>query len=722
MAGVVTLVFKRIGQPVVLGYLLAGFLVGPEISFLPTIQEREAIKIWAEIGVIVLLFGLGLEFSFKKLASVGRGATVTAVTEIVSMFGLGYLVGRIFGWGTMDSVFLGGILSISSTTIIIRAIDELGMKQRGFVSLVFGVLIVEDLVAVLLMVLLSTIAVSHSFEGLQLLTSAARLAFFLSLWFLAGIFIVPWFLRRIRPLMNSENYLIASLGLCFVMVVVATHSGFSPALGAFIMGSILAETPDGEKIEHGLKPVRDLFAAIFFVSVGMLIEVKTLQEHWLVVVVLSVITILGKLVSTSLGALLAGQSLRHSVQAGMSLAQIGEFSFIIATLGLTLKVTSDFLYPIAVAVSAITTFTTPYMIRIADPTYSWIDQRLPQAWRERLAGIAEAPGQKMLGDRHISYLRVFFSSILVIAIALSSSQWLYPWLESHFDSEPMARLVTLMVALFASFPFHWAILSRPSNLGARPFTQTDLRNLTRQALLSWLGRVGLSIFLLAFVVSQFTSAVGGFLVVSGLAIFTGWIGYRNFAGIYQWLESQFIKHLNEKERQAVATEKPKLAPWDAHLAEIEVHPDSTVVGQTLAELALRESVGVTVALIERGSRRILAPGRDTVFMAFDRVYVIGTDDQLARLSNLLEADRRAGETKDVNYGLDTLTLSSGSPFIGRTIRDSGIREATDGLIVGVERNGQRILNPDSLLTLQLDDLLWIVGDRERIQQAPISQS
>ncbi|RYZ97261.1 MAG: cation:proton antiporter, partial [Proteobacteria bacterium] len=357
VAAIVTLVFKKLKQPVVLGYLIAGFIVGPHFKLTPTVVDGEGLKVWAEIGVIFLLFGLGLEFSFRKLAEVGRTATITAVMEIAVMLGAGFALGQAFGWSRMDSLFLGGILSISSTTIIVRAFEELGLRQRRFTAVVFGVLIVEDLLAILLLVLLSSVAATQTLSGEALVNSSLKLVFFLVLWFVVGMYVLPSFLRRAKALLNDETTLIVSVGLCFMMVVLASRAGFSPALGAFVMGSLLAETRERERIEHLILPVRDLFAAVFFVSVGTMIDPSTLSQSFWPIIAITVVTIVGKFVGSASGALLAGTNLRHAVQSGMSLAQIGEFSFIIATLGVTLKVTSDSLYPIAVAVSAITTFT-----------------------------------------------------------------------------------------------------------------------------------------------------------------------------------------------------------------------------------------------------------------------------------------------------------------------------------------------------------------------------
>ncbi|RZK61625.1 MAG: cation:proton antiporter, partial [Pedobacter sp.] len=445
-------IFKKIKQPLVLGYILAGLLVGPHLDFFPSVTDTKSINIWGEIGVIFLLFSLGLEFSFKKLVKVGGSASITAVVEVVFMLVIGFSAGKLMGWKTMDSIFLGGILSVSSTTIIIRAFEELGVKHKKFAGLVFGVLIVEDLVAILLLVLLSTLAVSQQFAGSEMLISILKLAFFLVLWFLGGIFLIPTFLKATRKLMNDETMLVVSLALCLIMVLLAVKVGFSPALGAFIMGSILAETTQAEKIEHLTKSVKDLFAAVFFVSVGMLIDPKILVDYALPIVIVTLATILGKFLSSSLGALLSGQPLKTSVQAGMSLAQIGEFSFIIATLGLTLKVTSDFLYPIAVAASAITTFTTPYLIKLSEPFYQFLTRILPKKWVDGISRYSSSTaGITTLSDWKIllrSYaFNTIIHSVIIIAVIFLASRYVQPFIAKNVVN----GLKSTIISLVASF-------------------------------------------------------------------------------------------------------------------------------------------------------------------------------------------------------------------------------------------------------------------------------
>jgi len=438
-AAITTLVFRTLKQPVVLGYLVAGLLIGPHVTFLPTVTELGSIKVWAEMGVIFLLFGLGLEFSFKKLADVGKSASIVASIEVLFMLGLGYLTGQAFGWSQMDSLFLGGILSISSTTIIVKAFEELGLKGSKFVSVVFGVLIVEDLFAILLLVLLSTLAVTQSLSGSALIVSSLQLGFFLILWFLVGLYALPVILRYIRKQLTDETVLIVSIALCLMMVILSTKVGFSPALGAFVMGSILAETREGKRIEQLIVPVRDLFAAIFFVSVGMMMDPRMIMKHLSAIIIITVLTIVGKFLSTTLGAVLSGQSLKHSVQSGMSLAQIGEFSFIIATLGLSLNVTSDFLYPIAVAVSVITTFTTPYLIQYSEPFYQWLIKRIPKTVLKRLDKYQVAMSVKS-EESIFSLLRkaygpmLLLNSVMVIAITLGVKRFILPYMRETFGN------------------------------------------------------------------------------------------------------------------------------------------------------------------------------------------------------------------------------------------------------------------------------------------------
>lgn len=721
-AGITTLIFKKIRQPLVLGYILTGLLVGPHVSLLPTVSDPESIKIWAEIGVIFLLFSLGLEFSFKKLIKVGGSASITAVVEVVCMLAIGYFTGQALGWSAMDSIFLGGILSVSSTTIIIRAFEELGVKSQKFASLVFGILVVEDLVAIVLLVLLSTVAVSQQFAGAEMLTSVLKLSFFLVLWFLAGIFLIPSFLRSARSLMNDETLLVVSLGLCLLMVVLATAAGFSPALGAFIMGSILAETTQAERIEHLIKSVKDLFGAIFFVSVGMLIEPDMLILYAGPVVLITVITIVGKLVSTSLGALLSGQSLKNSVQAGMSLAQIGEFSFIIATLGLTLKVTSDFLYPIAVAVSAVTTFTTPYLIRYSEPFYTACQRILPQSWTAWLnryqSGtqvISTVSNWKKMFRSYIFSIVIY--SVILFSIILISTTFLSPFIALHIADGIRGILLTGTLTFMAMAPFLWALAIRRPQRKAYQDLWVNNKYSRGPLIALEISRIALAVF---FVVLSLYQLASSWLVLLGavaIAAAAVILFSRKLQSLYSWIESRFLSNLNERETNEEEAATPHLVPWDAHIARFKVAPDSSVVGQTLSELAVREKFGVSVALIDRGNRSITAPGGHERLYPGDVLSLIGTDEQFSTLQPLIESapEGQAQQSRHTDISLQRILIDSKSSLMGRSIKDSGIREGATAMVVGLERAGQRLLNPEASTIFQEGDTVWIVGDAATVK-------
>ncbi|RNI25842.1 cation:proton antiporter [Rufibacter latericius] len=721
-AGITTLLFKKLKQPLVLGYIIAGLLVGPHVALFPTIMENESITIWAEIGVIFLLFSLGLEFSFKKLVKVGGASSVMALIEVVVMLLLGYLAGKILGWSTMDSIFLGGILSISSTTIIIRAFDELGVKSQRFAGLVFGVLIVEDLVAILLLVLLSTLAVSQQFAGTEMLAAVLKLAFFLMLWFLGGIFLIPTFLRKASKLMNDETLLIVSLALCFLMVILAAQAGFSPALGAFIMGSILAETTKAEKIEHLISSVKDLFGAIFFVSVGILIDPATIVNYAGPIAVITIVTLVGKFLSISAGGLISGQGLKTSIQSGMSVSQIGEFSFIIATLGVTLKVTSDFLYPVAVAVSAITTFTTPYMIKLAEPLYRTVDRVLPEKWRKSLnqyssgtQTISTTSDWKLVLQSYGINLVVF--SVIIISIVLLSGRYLNPLITQHVVEGTLGNIATTVITLIFMAPFLWALAVHHPQKEAQGRIWAN-RNYRSLIIVLEFGRIAVAILFIGFLLNQFFSVqlavFGGLLITALMVVFS-----KRIQRFYIRIENRFVRNLNAREIQEAAKMHHTLTPWDVHLTSFDVMPESAVVGQSLLDLQIREKYGINVAVIERGDRTILAPTRNELLFPKDKLYVFGSDEQMEAFRQFIQnkvllPDEVEGQKEEVR--LQKLQVKSDSALLHKSIRNSGVRDKTKGLIVGIERKGQRILNPDSELVFEEGDLVWIVGVPRRIKQ------
>jgi CPA2 family monovalent cation:H+ antiporter-2 len=711
---IVTLLFKKLKQPLVLGYLIAGFLVGPNFRLFPTITDVESIKVWAEIGVIFLLFSLGLEFSFRKLISVGAPASITAIVEVIVMLAIGYVTGSLLGWSKLDSIFLGGVLSISSTTIIIRAFDELGVKGRKFAGLVFGILVVEDIVAIVLLVLLSTLAVSAQFSGTEMLWSVTKLVFFLMLWFLSGIFILPTALRRLKSLMSEETLLILSIALCLFMVWLATVAGFSPALGAFIMGSILAETAYGSKIEHLIKGVKDLFGSIFFVSVGMLIDPPMLVEYAGPIALITVITIVGKTLSTTTGALLSGQSLKTSIQSGMSLSQIGEFSFIIATLGMTLKVTSAFLYPIAVAVSALTTFTTPFMIRLSDPLYNWLNKTLHPKIIHAINRYSNKPQNVGNGSEWQQFLKshllnTVLQLVIIIAVILLSVNYLLPYIQTTLNDSLAARIIAVIVTFGLISPFLWALaIKQPKRETIRQiWTQTR----SRQGLIFFQAlRFLLAIFIVAFLVSRFfTATIAG--TIAAVVLLTLIVMSKKISAFYLRIEDRFLANFYEKENENNVED---LSPWDAHMEKFEVKADWNGVGKNLETLQLREKFGINIATIERGTKVINAPQRDEVIFPYDSLLVIGTDEQLEKFRVDIEATATPREKKKPEVTLWHYKVNEGSILVDKSIRESGIRERTRGLVVGVETKGSRIVNPDSGHVIHAGDVIWIVGDKLRL--------
>jgi CPA2 family monovalent cation:H+ antiporter-2 len=734
-AALTTLLFKKIKQPLVLGYIIAGVLVGPYLSLTPTIVDTENIKVLAQMGVIFLLFNLGLEFSFKKLMRVGGSASVTALIEISCMAISGYYLGKWMGWSNMDSLFLGGMVAGSSTTIIIKAFDELGLKTRQFARVVFGVLVIEDIVVIMLMVMLSTVAVTKQFEGSEMLFIVAKLLFFLVLWFIGGIFLIPTLLKKAKKFLDDETLLILSLGLCLGMVVLATQAGFSAELGAFIMGSILAETVKAEKIEHLLKPVKDLFGAIFFVSVGMLIDPQAIIEYRWPVLWVTLLVLFGKLFGVTLGALISGQPLKQSIEIGMSMAQIGEFAFIVATLGLTLGVISEFLFPVAIGVSAITTFTTPYRIKFSIPLYNFLEKNLPAKWIKALNNYssstqniqAESDWKKVLK----SYLGIAITNgIILLAILLLADNFLIPFLNRNIENNITRNIILFTITMATCAPFLWAFMAkRPNKLSYKElwlhkkYSRGPL--LILEIIRSVIGVLFISIWINKFFPTGIAFIIVIVLIIAVLLFFS-----NRIQKFYDKIETRFITNLNaretfalkEEEKQKILLEqfnpKADLSPWDAHMVDVQVNPHADYLGKTLLELQWRERFGVNIAYIKRGDNLIYAPGRNNRLLPFDHVGIIATDEQMLTFQRVLDAKESIDLVDDdiEEIILKKIVVDEFNKLKGLSIRESQIRERTNGLIVGIERDGNRILNPDSAILFEWGDIVWIVGERKKIQR------
>jgi len=727
---ITTLLFRKIKQPLVLGYIIAGFIVGPYISFTPSVTDIDNVETLAEIGVIFLLFSLGLEFSFRKLKRVGGPASITAIVEIIVITLSGYLLGTWMGWSLMDSVFLGGMLASSSTTIIIKAFDELKIKTQHFTRVVVGVLIVEDIVVIMLMVLLSTISVTQEIEGMETLLSILKLGFFLILWFLAGIFLIPTLLKKAKKLLDEETLLILSIGLCLGMVVLATQVGFSAELGAFIMGSILAETTSAEKIEHLTKPVKDLFGAVFFVSVGMMIDPATIIEYIGPIFWVTLLVLFGKLISTSVGAVISGQPLKQSVQVGMSMAQVGEFAFIVASLGISLGVTSDFLFPVAVGVSAITTFTTPYMIKLSPRLYEFLLKILPVRWVSGLNNYSSGTREiqvksnwKSILNRYIN--NVLTNGIITLAIFFISLEFFMPFLQNHIHDQFTCNLTVLVVTLTVAAPFLWALMAKRFTDLAYRELWVEKKQYAGPLFLLEIVRVIIGILIIGFLLDRLFSPsiailVGFPLIIAAIVLFSG-----RMNKFYHRLEGRFMSNLMARDKSeddnkilpGLLKSHPDLNPWDASIVDMEVRQNAAYVGKTLEELRWREKYGINIACIKRGDRFIFSPDKNARLLAFDHIGIIGTDDQLQAFRPAFEASENFDHA-DLNiddFAVHKIIVDETNKLKGKTIRDSGIRERTGGLVIGIERDNYRVLNPDPDLTFKWGDIVLIAGERGKLQ-------
>ncbi|MCM2322857.1 MAG: cation:proton antiporter [Oligoflexia bacterium] len=720
VAGLVTLVFQRIRQPVVLGYIIAGIIVGPHVLPGAMVADIPNIRIWAELGVIFLMFSLGLDFSFRKLAKVGLSSSFTAAFEVSVMLGVGYLCGRLLGWRTFDAVFLGAILAISSTTVIIKALDELGLRTRRFSELIFGVLIVEDLVAVLILVALSTAAVSTGFSGLALLLSTGKLVLVIGTWFLVGYFAVPRFVRYVGKVGNDEMLTILSLGLCLFLAVLASAFNYSVALGAFIMGSILAESTESHRIGDLIAPLKDLFAAIFFVSIGMLMDPVAILANIGPILLITVVYVVAKITAVTVAALLSGQTLRTSIQVGFGLAQIGEFSFIIATLGQSLRVTSDFLFPIAVAVSLITTFMTPYLIRVSHDVAVLVERRLPVPARELLGRYAAWSQERRAGHgKREAFYRLFLrwalNGLTVTAVFILVGETVLPFFRWKLSLSPaLASSLGWGVAVVLSAPFLWAMLSlfkgfRLSDQEEAP-PHGGLLFVIRILTGFWIGMVSLKFFAARYAVVF----IGAFIAILFVVF------YRQLEASYRWFETRFLSTFDAAPKSPKKRDVLKhLAPWDAHLVRIKVHPNAEIAGRKIRDVALRKKYGLNIVAIQRGLRTIVAPSPEEMLFPKDELLVLGTDEQIESVR--FEIEKPPGlDTRYQNplagYELKSVLLAAGSELCGLSIRQTGIGERFGAMIVGLERGDRRIINPDSGLTLVAGDILWVVGETEKLSQ------
>ena len=731
VAGIVTLVFKKLKQPLVLGYIVAGFLVSPHMPYTASVVDMEDIHLWADIGVMFLLFSLGLDFSFKKILKMGASPIISTITIIFCMSMLGVCAGHAFGWSRMDCIFLGGMLAMSSTTIIYKAFDDLGLRQQQFAGLVMSVLILEDILAIVMMVMLSAIASGNNLEGGQMVGAIVKIAFFLILWLIVGIFAVPIFLRKVRDLINAEVLLIVSLGLCCAMAVFSTKVGFSSAFGAFIMGSILAETVEAEKIEKLVEPVKNLFGAIFFVSVGMLVDLDILTNYAGAIAALVLTILMGQAVFGSLSFMLGGESLKSAMRCGFSMAQIGEFSFIIASLGLSLGVISDYLYPVVVAVSVITTFLTPYMIRLATPAYTALEHRLPVELISSLNHLTTSrpsTQKNSLWKRLLTQMTIntIVYSILTSAVIALMFTFVLPFTHELFPSWGLhwyGNAITGVLTVLFMAPFLRAMVMK-KNRSEEWRTLWEESNRNRVPLLfTVLVRAVLAISFLFYVfnyLSHFTNAI---MITIGVVVMILIVLSRSIKRRSILLERLFINNLRSRdiEAQVHGKKRPlyegKLLDRDVHIAEFDIPGDSVWMGSSLKQLNLGRKYGVHVSSIMRGGHRLNIPDGDYVIYPYDRLQVIGSDEQLSKFQQALatEVFNEETELEKREMKLRQLIIDADSPFIGKTLQESGIRSTYSCMVVGLEEGKENLSSVPATRRFQEGDILWVVGEEEALK-------
>ena len=735
VAGFVTLLFKKLKQPLVLGYIVAGFLVSPHMSYTMSVVDQGDIQTWADIGVIFLLFSLGLDFSIKKILKMGASPIIAACTIIFSMMVLGVIVGHSFGWKEMDCIFLGGMVAMSSTTIIYKAFSDMGLTQQGFASTVMSVLILEDILAIVMMVMLSTVASGNSPDGVQLLGSIMKIGFFLVLWFVVGLFAIPLFLRSVRKILNSETLLIVSLGFCCLMAVISTQVGFSAAFGAFVMGSILAETVEADKIIRLVDPVKNLFGAIFFVSVGMLVKPDVIVQYAIPILLLVITILVGQALFGTLGYLLGGQTLKNAMRCGFSMAQVGEFAFIIATLGKSLGVISEFLYPVVVAVSVITTFLTPYMIRAAEPCYNVLVKHLPKRWVRRLTHIQTNNAGESASTNNLWKVlmkKMIFNTLIygilsaaVIAIMFSAALPIcrnlsIKWTGSHWIGNAVCGFLTI---LFIA-PFLRSIVMKQNHSEAFKELWTDRRINRLPLTATILARVLIALSFIFYICNYLTRFKNALMIAVAvglliLMLLSRWLKKRSIT-----LERLFIQNLQSRDIEAQKQGKKKplfanhLIDRDIHIANLELPDDSLWAGKTLYSLKLRNRFGVHISSILRGSKHINIPNGGTILFPGDKLQAIGNDEQLTKLSKAMKAELQPTITDIEKHEmkLRSFTISKTSPFIGKTLKDSGIRDEYNCMVVGVDEGQKNLTLITPSRSLQAGDVLWVVGEEKDLER------
>lgn len=718
LGAIVTLLFKKLKQPVVLGYILAGFLASPKFVYLPSISNLDNIEFWADLGIVVLMFTLGLEFSFKKLMNSGSSAIMTALIIICGMSFAGFGVGKLLHLNSINCIFLGGMISMSSTTIILKTLTDLGLRQKKFASLVLAVLIIEDLFAVLMLVLLSSLAMGNV-EGTDLLFSVAKLVFFLIIWFVVGVYILPSFLTRVRDFLNAETLLVVAMGLCFSMAIFSVMCGFSLELGAFVMGSILAGTMVAERMEKVVQPVKDLFGAVFFISVGMMVDPGVLATYWSEILLLAVVVIIGMITFGTLGMLATGQTLRVAIESGFTLTQVGEFSFIIASLGMSLGVLEESLYPIIVAVSVITIFTTPYFVKMSQPAYKFVESHLPEKLRFLIdrysTQVADSSETKRLWRSILStYIwRILLYSVVLTAIVLISQKALFPLCE-HYLNE-WGRFAATAITFVIMFPFLFALFNSSTSDSDKQKLHACASfydvPLVVMRIIRYLIAFLFIVYLMTIAYNAFVAWVVSLVCFGVILIFAS----SKLFSSYGRIEQKFINNLNIRENTRMGTNNRIVS--DLHQAFIEVGPYCSFVGDKLRDSGLRSDYGVSVSSIQRGERLMPLPSVDARIFPGDILGVIGTDEQIKKLNDDIESGEKAFKsipTTQPEIVLRNIQLTDNSPIVNIPLGQTHIHQDYYCMIVKVQHGEDVFEQPGPKTILRPGDIIWVVGDASRI--------
>ena len=746
VAAIVSIIFKKLKQPVVLGYIVAGFLAGPYTNFFPTIGDGENINVWGEIGVIFLLFAMGLEFSFKKLISNGKTGFITLLFIILGLGVSGYFLGYSLGWGKWNSIILGCMLCLSSTTIIVKAFDDPQYKGKPFTEVVFGILIFDDLFAILLMVFMGTLALNNHFEGTEIFMSVGKMLFFIVVWVVCGIFLIPTLLKKLKDILNDETLLLVAIALCMGMVVFATEVGLSAELGAFIMGSVLAETSALEKIEKVTKPIKDFFGAIFFVSVGMLMNPEIITEHYVSILLITGLVLFGKIVFTAIGARLSGESMLISVQSGFSMAQVGEFSFIVAGAAISYQLADNFIYPIIIAVSILTTFTTPYLMKASNGAYNLMMKKIPKSWSEsiletdkKLSTPTPTTTWAAFFKNYIFNITVFVS--LSIAVIVLSINFLNPLVQEYIKGIG-GNIVTLVITSLVMAPLLKGLVYRG---GEQPYLILKL----------WQISVGNRLILSGFIMIRYLIAFGlVYFLFWKLLVIPFWVSAlvavliiffvfrsRRLLDIYWKMEYRFVLNFNQRiihERRRKSNEKGvSLAftsdneSWiekNLYVGKFKLNKGSGYDGTALKDTDFRKRYDLLIIAVFRNEKELYFPNGSFILLPDDIITVTGNILQIDKLTNEknnIELDRttlktihqyakKQDEDSDSKIKCLSLVIDQSSGLYGKSLLQSEIGKRGSCCVVGIERNSGYWINPPASEIFRGGDIVWLVGNKDSI--------